>query len=104
MSKTPDRAEIETMVIDTIQQAAAQTAKAARPAVDKSTVLLGAGAVLDSLGLVTALIDLEQRLEPKYSRAITITDERAMSQARSPFRTVETLSEYILTLLSEGQP
>ena len=102
MSKTHSRSAIEALVIETIQQAAAQNAKGARPAVTRATVLLGAGALLDSLGLVTALIDLEQRLEQEYARAVTITDEKAMSQARSPFRSVEALSEYIESLLAEG--
>lgn len=68
---------------------------------DASTTLLGRQSVLDSLGLVTLLVDLEQQIEEKYNIAITLADDRAMSQESSPFKTVQTLSGYICLLLQE---
>lgn len=65
------------------------------------TRLLGRNAVLDSLGLVQLLVDVEQRLDSLHSVAVTLADERAMSQKHSPFRSVATLSEYIDILIKE---
>jgi acyl carrier protein len=65
------------------------------------TKLLGRNAVLDSLGLVQLLVDVEQQLDSAHGVAVTLADERAMSQKHSPFRSVGTLSEYIETLIKE---
>ena len=69
---------------------------------NESTSLLGQRSVLDSLGLVTLLVDLEQRLEEDYDVFLTLADERAMSQKNSPFRTVQSLTYYICMLLEEN--
>ena len=57
--------------------------------------LLGRGAVIDSLGLVALIVEIEQRLEERHGVVVTLADERAMSQRHSPFRTVGTLSDYL---------
>lgn len=68
---------------------------------DGSTRLIGSKAVLDSMGLVSMLIDVEQKVNESHNINITIADERAMSQEKSPFRTVNTLAEYVDMLIQE---
>ena len=68
---------------------------------DKSTRIIGRKAVLDSLGLVSVIVDIEQKLSDVYAIDVTIADERAMSQEKSPFRTVGSLVEYVSLLLQE---
>jgi acyl carrier protein len=70
---------------------------------DESTYLIGPGSLLDSLGLVRLIVDLEQRLQDEYGISLTLADERAMSQKNSPFRTVQSLAGYIWLLTLEGQ-
>ena len=65
------------------------------------TVIFGKGGQLDSLGLVTLLVIIEQKIEDVFDVSITIADERAMSQKRSPFRTIGALADYIDALLKE---
>ncbi len=65
------------------------------------TVLFGAGGKLDSLGLVNLVVALEQKIREQFDRPVSITDERAMSQKNSPFRTIDTLADYITQLLEE---
>ena len=65
------------------------------------THLLGRDGKLDSLGLVSFIILLEQRIDEELGRGITLADESAMSRTKSPFRTVENLTDYILELLKE---
>ena len=67
------------------------------------TVLFGKDGKLDSLGLVTLLVIIEQNIEDEFDECITIADERAMSQKHSPFRTIGTLADYIDMLLRENQ-
>jgi acyl carrier protein len=55
---------------------------------------------VDSMGLVGLLIDIEE-LFLDEALEISLSDDRAMSQSQSPFRTVQTVVEYIEKLLSE---
>lgn len=66
-------------------------------------VLFGADAVLDSLGLVNVVVAVEDKLLDMYGREVWLTDERALMQAESPYRTVDSLSRYILLLLEEPE-
>ena len=67
----------------------------------ENPLIFGAGAPLDSLGLVNFLADLEYRLSAEFGREIVLASERAMSRTRSPFRDVAALTEYVLELLAE---
>ena len=69
---------------------------------DAETRLLGRSSKLDSFGLVNLIILVEEKLNDKFDRSITLADDRAMSQEHSPFRSVQSLSEYAYTLLSEN--
>lgn len=62
-------------------------------------VLFGRTSRLDSLGLVNLIVAIEEAIQEKFATAISIADERALSQQDSPFRTVETLANYICLLL-----
>jgi len=64
--------------------------------------LFGTDAVLDSLSLVSVIVDVEAAISDVSGRDISLTDDRAMSQAVSPFAGVSTLTDYILLLLSEA--
>lgn len=56
--------------------------------------LFGDSGQLDSMSLVTLIIDIEEALaEAGYN--VILTAERAMSRARSPFKDVPSLVAYI---------
>jgi D-alanine--poly(phosphoribitol) ligase subunit 2 len=63
--------------------------------------LYGKSGVLDSVGLVTFIVAVEQAIEDEFDAMITLADEKAMSQKNSPFRTIGTLADYIVSLLNE---
>ena len=65
------------------------------------TKLYGGSGVLDSLALVSLITDLEERISDEFEKDIILADEKAMSQRTSPFRSVETLTNYIQKLLEE---
>lgn len=65
--------------------------------------LYGEKGVLDSLGLVTLIVAVEQAIEEELGVTITLTDEKALSQRNSPFRTIGTLVEYIEEQLKKGE-
>ncbi len=66
------------------------------------TQLFGRASKLDSLGLVNLIVASEAQITQTTGAAITLADERAMSQKHSPFRTVGSLCEYITLLLQEA--
>lgn len=70
--------------------------------VSAETELYGTGGQLDSMGLVSFLIDVEELFRDNGLN-ITLSDERAMSQSSSPFRNVESLTGYIDTLIKENE-
>ena len=78
---------------------AIRTTNAARPPssqvpVSPDVALFGTGGALDSLGLLTLLLDIEDDMQ-RTGYPVRLSDDRAMSQTRSPFRSVPSLVEYI---------
>jgi acyl carrier protein len=77
----------------------------ARDAASQLTVsaeapIFGPDSPLDSLGLVGLLLDVEEGLQA-IGCDVVLSDERAVSQKRSPFRNVGSLVAYISTLARE---
>jgi D-alanine--poly(phosphoribitol) ligase subunit 2 len=70
----------------------------------ESIPLFGKEGQLDSLGLVSVVVSIEQALEDQMGVSIILADEKAMSQKTSPFRTAGSLIEYICNLLQEETP
>jgi len=59
------------------------------------------GGVLDSIGLVTLIVAVEQAVEDEFGAALVLANEKAMSLKNSPFRTIGSLTDYIVGLLKE---
>jgi hypothetical protein len=79
---------------------ALRTANLARDAeaqlhVSADAPIFGPGSPLDSLGLVALLFDIEEGLAT-LGCSVLLSDERAMSQKRSPFRSVPALVDYVV--------
>lgn len=72
------------------------------PELAEDTRLAGNGAIIDSIGLVTIIMEVEASINETIGTMIVIADERAMSQTKSPFRTIGTLADYVLMLVNEN--
>jgi acyl carrier protein len=70
--------------------------------IEPDTTLFGSGGALDSIGLVSVVIELEQRLSDLSGQDVTLMNDRAMSRSHNPFRTPRALAEYAYGQLSEG--
>ena len=97
----PSRAHLIELVTEGLRSVLAERDEEGPPDVGESIRLAGPEAVLNSLGLVSLIVELEQTLEEQYGVCLTLADECAMSQRRSPFRTVGSLVDYICHLLQE---
>ena len=100
------RDELKQLIVTSVREFAQLSDQAQKhdfEKLDDDTRLFGSGGLLDSLGLVSVLMDVEQQLNDQTGYNLTIADERAMSQERSPFRTIGSLTEYVMVLLAEQQ-
>lgn len=65
----------------------------------ESTKLFGGDGVLDSIGLVSFIVAVEEALEDEFDVSIVLADEKAMSRRTSPFSRVSYLVDYIFELV-----
>jgi acyl carrier protein len=99
--KSIDRSAVATLVLAGLRDILTSSGMELPPDLDEETSLVGQQAALDSIGMVTLVVDLEQRIESEYGAVIALANDRAMSMRNSPFRTVRTLTDYVCTLLGE---
>jgi acyl carrier protein len=94
--------EVFTTVLEAVAEFNEQLDAEHKLELDAETRLLGRSSKLDSFGLVNLIILVEEKLYDKFDKSITLADERAMSQEHSPFRSVQSLADYVYALLSEN--
>ena len=69
--------------------------------VDENTVLFGLKSEIDSLSLVSVIVDLETEFYDSYNIEISLTDDRAMTRQISPYDNISVLTDYIVELVAE---
>lgn len=70
--------------------------------VDQNTILFGNGSNVDSLSLVSIIVDLETTFSEDYKLDISLSDDKAMMRKNSPFDSVKSLVDYINELVNES--
>lgn len=98
-----NRNEVMDLIVTTLHDLLASDPERADVPLQEETRLYGPEGLLNSLRLVSLVLDLEQEINDRNDTAITIADSRAMSQQRSPFRTIGSLADYIVSLLAAEQ-
>ena len=68
--------------------------------VDQNTILFGNGSNIDSLSLVSIVVDLESLFSDDYDLEISLTDDKAMMRKKSPFDSIISLVDYIDELVN----
>ena len=96
-----EQSRILEIVLKTLESANLGRTDAQQLEVSPTAALFGAGSPLDSLGLVALLIDIEEAFAVE-GHPLVLSDERAVSQRRSPFRDVPSLVRYIDGLLNQA--
>ena len=69
--------------------------------ITENSTIVGPGAMLDSISVVSLIVDIEQRLESDFGVCVTLASEKAMSQRSSPFRTAGVLADHICSTVAE---
>jgi acyl carrier protein len=97
-----DRKTAVDVVMHCLREALEQSG-AAVPELTEATVIVGKDAVVDSVGVVSLIVDVEQRLEMEHDVSVTLANDKAMSQKNSPFRTVGVLADHVCAVIKEGE-
>jgi acyl carrier protein len=67
---------------------------------NENTGLHGGEQGIDSLSLVSLIVDLEGQISSEFSADVVLADEKAMSSRNSPYRTVGALVDFIVERLN----
>ena len=87
-------AEIQDLILHAMQNVNLARKPGSQLQITADAPVFGVDSPLDSLGLISLLIDIEEALEDR-GHAVTLSDAHAMSEVRSPFRDVPALVAYI---------
>jgi acyl carrier protein len=98
------RSDAYEIVVESLKEVFLQSGLESTATIVEETVLVGADAVLDSLGVVQLIVEVEQRVEQRHSISVTLANDKAMSQRNSPFRTVGVLADHVLATAQEAAP
>ncbi|MFZ4590393.1 MAG: hypothetical protein ACOYN6_05310 [Ignavibacteria bacterium] len=96
-----DKTQIVNFVIENVRKLVGTLPTEQKFDVDEKTILFGNGSNIDSLSLVSIIVDLETSLSEEYGIDISLTDDRAMMREKSPFDNVIALSDFIYEIISE---
>ena len=92
---------IEELILGALNDVNDEQPEDERIEVGPTTPLFGPDAQIDSLALVSVIVDVETALNVDYDLPISLTDDRAMTREISPFDDVQTLKDYIVELVAE---
>jgi acyl carrier protein len=95
--------EIIAIVINQVEQLNDTFPESQKIIVNENTVLFGNGSSIDSLSLVSVIVDLEMLFSDEYGFDISLTDDRAMTREISPFDSIISLVNYMFEIINEKQ-
>lgn len=90
---------IEHIVLTQLAMILEQRGIAKPAAMNRDTAMFGAQGLLDSMGIVMLIVDIEQAVQASSGKTVSLADDRAMSQRSSPYRSVGSLTDYIASQL-----
>lgn len=93
--------EITAIVINQVEQLNETFSDIQKISVNENTVLFGNGSSIDSLSLVSVIVDLEMLFSDEHGFDISLTDDRAMTREISPFDSVASLVDFIFEIINE---
>jgi hypothetical protein len=94
-----DRQEVHDLVLECLPLFAG---KSTAP-LNSNSPLFAANGLLDSISLVSFLMEVEQRILERHRIPLLLVSDKALSQKSSPFVSVDALVGFILKLKDESQ-
>jgi hypothetical protein len=94
-----DRDKIKSMVLECLREAALEMDDARDLKIDGQLKLFGRDGLFDSLGLVSFLVDMEDKLADELDLDLSLSDEKALSAHSGPFRSADSFVDYIMGVI-----
>jgi acyl carrier protein len=95
-----DREKVQQAVYRAVDELNKQLPKGVSVNKAPDAVLYGKTGKLESIDVVTLIMEVEDQIKAEFGQSITIADDRAMSRENSPFLTVGSLTDYVADLLN----
>jgi D-alanine--poly(phosphoribitol) ligase subunit 2 len=92
-------ANLEALIVNVLQEVNGQEEMRLPDELGSDTSLFGRDGILDSVGLVTLVVAVEQAMEDEFGVSVSLADDKAMSQQHSPYRTIGTLAAYAQSVM-----
>jgi acyl carrier protein len=92
--------EVNEVIFRALEALNSERSHEAQIEISSATPLFGVDSVIDSLGFVSVITDVETALNVDFGLDISLADDRAMSRPQSPYETVATLRDYVLELIA----
>lgn len=90
------REKIVDILVNTVKDFNESLPEDEKLSTDLNEALYGGDSRLDSLGLVSLIVGIEQNIEDHLEQTISLADEKAMSQKSNPFKNLDSLTSYII--------
>lgn len=100
-NKSMEKTEILNIVLEQVKSLVDTLPDTQKFDVGEDTVLFGRDSNIDSLSLVSVIVDLETYFLDEHNLEVCITDDRAMTREISPFDNVKNLVDYLHELINE---
>lgn len=98
-----DPSQVRAIIFRSLDMLNAEQPADRKVLLDRETPLFGPQAQIDSLSLVSLVVDVESDVNSEFGVEVSLTDDRAMMREVSPFLSVATLEDYICELLGENR-
>ena len=95
-----NRDEVKNIVIEAIKEYLKEMHGDTTTTIEENNVFLGDGSILDSLGFIQVVVDIESQIKEK-GKDILLTSKIAMSMEKNPFEKVGTLIDFIMRQLAD---
>jgi hypothetical protein len=97
-----ERADVVCEIYRALERANALRSPDAQLACTEETALYGPAGGLDSLGLVSLILEVEEAVSDRTGRPLVLADEKALSQRRNPFRDVRSFADHVMSRVREA--
>ena len=95
-----NKIEIKEIVLTNVRELVDTFDEKDQFSIDENTVLFGEDSSIDSLSLVSIIVDLETYFTDEGFE-LSLTDDQAMTREISPFDSVQNLVDYIDELINQ---
>ena len=96
-----NKIEVENLIMSILKEFIEENDIELTGELKKETRLIGSSGFLDSMDLVSLIVEIEEGISDKFSLDIELANDSAMSSRTSPFVNASILSDYIVKIAEQ---